>query len=43
MGKIGQVLGVFSIVCAQLVATGILLSVGFRLGDKLIDRIGRKK
>ena len=40
--SIGQVAGLVLLATVQLVATGILLCVGWHLGSKLINRFEKK-
>ncbi len=40
--SIGQVVGLVLLATVQLVATGILLCVGWHLGSKLINRFEKK-
>lgn len=43
MGRIGMIAGGLVIGCAQIIAMGILLSIGFHLGTKIVERIEKKK
>ena len=43
MYKLGAVIGRVCVGCAQIVAMGILLSIGFNLGDRLIGKAKKLK
>lgn len=42
MSEIGKLATTVVIFSAQLVAVGALLAIGFRLGDKLMNKLGKK-
>jgi len=43
MGKVGMIAGGLVIGCAQIIAMGILLSIGFHLGTRIVEKIEKKK
>lgn len=43
MGRVGMIAGGLIIGCAQIIAMGILLSIGFHLGNKIVEKIEKKK
>ncbi len=43
MSRLGGIIGGICVGCCQLVATGILLAIGFHLGNKIIQRVEKRR